>query len=63
MTDRTMLGISNNVIIVADHTKFGFIAASRTAPVTAARTIVTTTLAPAEIVERITRQGVRIVQV
>lgn len=63
MTDRAMLNLSKNVIIVADHTKFGFIAASRTAPVTAVRTIVTTTLAPAEIVERIVKQGVRVIQV
>jgi DeoR/GlpR family transcriptional regulator of sugar metabolism len=63
LTDRAMLNLSKNVIVVADHSKFGFIAASRTAPITAARTIVTTNLAPIDIVERITAQGVRVIQV
>jgi DeoR/GlpR family transcriptional regulator of sugar metabolism len=62
-TDQAILGISDSVIIVADATKFGRLATSRTAPVTAATRIVTVREAPAEIVEAIRAQGVEIWQV
>jgi DeoR/GlpR family transcriptional regulator of sugar metabolism len=63
MTDRTILGMSDMVIIVADHTKFGHVAASRTAPITAANLIVTDTEAPAEMVAAIRALGVQVLQV
>jgi DeoR/GlpR family transcriptional regulator of sugar metabolism len=63
MTDRAVLGISDNIIVIADHTKFGHIATSVTAPVEVAKTIVTSSLAPREIVEAIRAKGVEVIQV
>jgi DeoR/GlpR family transcriptional regulator of sugar metabolism len=63
MTDRAILGISEDVIVVADHTKFGHIAASRNAPVTAAGLIVTDAQAPAEMVAALRAMGVRVLLV
>jgi DeoR/GlpR family transcriptional regulator of sugar metabolism len=63
MTDRSILGISDQVIVVADHTKFGHVAASRTAAVTEARLIVTDTQASADVVAALSAMGVRVIQV
>lgn len=63
MTDQAILGISKNVIVAADHAKFGHVAAIRTAPVTAATTIVTNTGGPRDILEAIRKMGVRIIEV
>ncbi len=63
MMDRAYMDISDNIIILADHTKFGRVATTRTADVTRARTIVTSKLAPIDIVERIRQQGVEIILV
>jgi DeoR family transcriptional regulator of aga operon/DeoR family fructose operon transcriptional repressor len=62
-TDQAILGSSDTVIIVADGTKFGRVATSRTAPVKAASRIVTVREAPAEILEAIRAQGVDVWQV
>lgn len=62
-TDQAIIGMSNTVIILADHTKFGRVAASRTASVSAASLIVTDTAAPAEIVQALQRMGVTVIQV
>ena len=61
MNDRTFMNAIDNVIIVADHTKFGFVATSLTAPITAAKSIVTTTKAPPDIVNAIRELGVEII--
>jgi DeoR/GlpR family transcriptional regulator of sugar metabolism len=53
MTDRGFLRSGENVIVVADHTKFGFVASGKTAPITAVKTIITTKKAPCDIVEEI----------
>jgi DeoR family transcriptional regulator of aga operon len=63
MTDRKILGISDNIIVVADHTKIGHVSTSRTAPITAASTIVTTADAQPEQVKAIRMQGVQVIQV
>lgn len=63
MTDRKIIGISDNVIIVVDHTKIGHVSTSKTAPITAANTIVTTSNAPGELVKAILELGVSVVQV
>ena len=63
MTDRAMMSMSDHVIVVADHTKFGLVAPSRTAPVTAAKTIITTHLAPKDMVASIRQQGVQVILV
>lgn len=63
MTDQAILNISKNIIVVADHAKFGYVAAIRTAPVTAATTIVTDNGGPKDILEAIRKMGVRIIEV
>jgi len=63
MTDRKILGISDNVVIAADHTKIGYVSTSRTAPITAAKVIVTTDIAQPELVHAIQVQGVEVIQV
>ena len=60
MTDRAILNSSDNVIVVADHTKFGSVAASLTAPVTAAKMVISTKKAPIDIVNTIRQQGVEV---
>jgi DeoR/GlpR family transcriptional regulator of sugar metabolism len=62
-TNLAIMAISKTLIVVADHTKFGCVAASRTAPVTAASTIVTDVQAPEHMVAELRKQGVKIVQV
>lgn len=61
MNDRSFLRSTENVIIIADHTKFGHIATSVTAPITVAKTIVTTSKAPSDMVKAIRAQGVEVV--
>ena len=63
MTDRILLGISETVIIVADHTKIGHVAASRTAYLDAANILITTKNASPEVVENIKSQGVKVILV
>jgi DeoR/GlpR family transcriptional regulator of sugar metabolism len=62
-TDRTIMGISDNVIVVADHTKIGHVATSKTAPVTSVRTIITVEGAPLDLLEDIKAQGVEVMLV
>jgi DeoR/GlpR family transcriptional regulator of sugar metabolism len=62
-TDQAILGMGGSVIIVADHTKFGHIATSRTAPVEAASLIITDVQAPRSMVEAIRAKGVEVVLV
>jgi DeoR family transcriptional regulator, aga operon transcriptional repressor len=61
MMDRAYMNISENIIVVADHTKFGYVAASRIADIKAARTIVTTRKAPMDVIERIREQGIEVI--
>ncbi len=59
-TDQAILGMGGSVIIVADHSKFGHIATSRTAPIEAASLIITDAAAPRPIVEAIRAKGVAV---
>ncbi len=63
MTDRAILQTSNTIIIAADHTKLGRIAASRTAPVEAASIVVTDSAAPAGIVAALRNLGIQVLLV
>jgi len=63
ITDRTILGISDNVIVVADHTKIGHVATSRTAPVTSVSTIITSDEADKTLVKEIKKLGVEVIVV
>jgi DeoR/GlpR family transcriptional regulator of sugar metabolism len=62
-TNLAIMAISKTLIVVADHTKFGRIASTRTAPVTAASTIVTDWDAPEHIVVELKKRGVQVIQV
>jgi DeoR/GlpR family transcriptional regulator of sugar metabolism len=62
-TNLAIMSISKTLIVVADHSKFGRVAASRTAPVSAASMIVTDTQAPSEMVAELRKQGVTVIQV
>jgi DeoR/GlpR family transcriptional regulator of sugar metabolism len=61
-TDRSIIGVARELIIVADHTKFDRNGPIRLAPISAASVIVTDTDAPASAIESIRAQGVRVVQ-
>lgn len=61
MTDRSIMGISETVIIVADHSKFGYVAPSRLGPVTDSTLIVTDFEAPEDIVQQIKDMDVEVV--
>jgi DeoR/GlpR family transcriptional regulator of sugar metabolism len=63
MTDKMLIDISDQVIIVADHTKIGHVAASRTATIEEVDVIVTTRIASKEMVETIRNTGVDVYQV
>ena len=62
MTDREILSIGREVIIVADHTKCNRIAPVLVAPLNAAQVLVTDTSAPAPFVAALEAQGLRVVQ-
>jgi DeoR/GlpR family transcriptional regulator of sugar metabolism len=59
-TDQAILAMGGSVVIVADHTKFGHIATSRTAPVEAASLIITDDQAPEPVVAAIRARGVQV---
>ena len=61
MTDRIFYSATENVIVVADHTKIGNIATHKTANIESVRSIVTTRKASAEIVDRIRQKGVEVI--
>jgi DeoR family transcriptional regulator of aga operon len=61
MMDRSYMSKSENIIVVADHTKVGRVTTSRTADLNAARMLVTTRLAPPDMVERIRQGGVEVI--
>jgi DeoR/GlpR family transcriptional regulator of sugar metabolism len=61
MTDRRIFMISDNVIIVADHTKIGQVVTNKVAPITSAKSIITSAQADMEVVEKIKELGVDVV--
>ena len=63
MTDRKIMEISDTVIIVADHTKIGHVATSKTASITKANLIVTTRQASRNFIQEIKKQNVNVIQV
>lgn len=60
-TDRSIMGISENIIIVADHSKFGYVASSRLGPVSNSTMIVTDYETPESIIQQINDMGVEVV--
>lgn len=63
LTDRLIIGLSKNVIVAADHSKFGHVAAIRAAAITAATTIVTDAGGPRDVLQTIRQMNVRVIEV
>ena len=63
MMDRSYMKISDHLIVVADHTKIGRVVTTRTAEIDAVRTLITSRLAPPDMVERIRQKGVEVIAV
>jgi len=61
MTDRAIINFSSEVILVADHTKFGKVSTALVAPVTSVSKIVTDTAAPPEIIEELRELGIEMI--
>lgn len=59
-TDRALLGLGGEVIVVADHTKCGFASTSWVGPVAAMDVLVTDRETPDDFVEAIEAEGVRV---
>jgi DeoR family fructose operon transcriptional repressor len=60
MTDRAILGVAPQIVIVADHTKLGLVCPVAVAPVTAAHVVITDRGAPAEIVAELRQRGLEV---
>jgi len=63
MTDRAIINLSSEVILVADHTKFGKVSTALVAPVTSVDKIVTDKSTSPDIVEELRRLGVEVILV
>jgi DeoR/GlpR family transcriptional regulator of sugar metabolism len=63
MTDREIIHFAHEVILVADHTKFGKVATGVVAPITAVHKIVTDNQTPAETIKRLRETGMTVLQV
>lgn len=61
MTDRAILRAGQEVILLADHTKFGRVAAARLAPLESVHTLVTDSAAPPDFLEALRERGIRLV--
>ena len=61
MTDRAILKAGQEIIVLADHTKFGRAATVRLAPLESIRTIVTDRQLPREVLEAIQECGLHVV--
>jgi len=60
-TDRSIIGVARELIVMADHTKFERSGPVLLAPISAAATIITDVEAPAAAVEGIRAQGVQVI--
>jgi len=62
MTDRKVLKMGREVIIVADHTKCSRVSIAHVAPISAIKTLVTDKETPEEFVKELTQRGIHVVQ-
>ena len=62
MTDRAIMSIGQQVIVVADHSKFARVSSMLIAPVTAAQMIITDQTTPPEIVDQFRDLGLHVIQ-
>ncbi len=63
MTDRAIMRIAREVIVVADHSKCGRVSAAFVAPLSVMRTLVTDSGTSPEFVGALTAQGIRVLVV
>lgn len=61
MTDRAILRIGQEIILVADHTKIGRVSTAFVAPLTGIHVMVTDSLTPSEFITALTAQGIRVI--
>jgi len=61
MTDRAIIEMASELIVVADHTKFGKIASAYLAPIERITTIVTNSRTDLETLERLKGMGIRVI--
>lgn len=61
MTDRAILKAGKEIIVVADHTKFGRAAAVLLAPLDSVHTIVTDGQTPQDFVDAVQKKGIRLI--
>lgn len=61
MTDRAIINFSSEVILVADHSKFGKVSTALVAPITSVNKIITDSDAPGEIIDEIKGLGVEVI--
>lgn len=62
MTDRAILSIAPQVVVLADHSKFGRVSSMLVAPVTSAHTIITNQETPKETVKQLRDVGVKVIE-
>lgn len=62
MTDRAVLSISPQIVVLVDHSKFGRVSSTLVAPVTAAKTIITDSATPQAIVDQLKELGILVIQ-
>lgn len=63
MTDRAILKIGRELVLLADHTKFGRVAPAFVAPFTVIHTLITDKATPAPFIETATARGIRVMTV
>lgn len=63
MTDRKIIQLAREVILVADHSKFGKVSTAVVAPITAVHKVVTDTETPQETVQSLRAKGITVIQV
>jgi DeoR/GlpR family transcriptional regulator of sugar metabolism len=61
LTDRAIIQLAPEVVLVADHSKFSKTAPALVAPITAISTLVTDNKAPAETMARIRQLGIKVI--
>jgi DeoR family transcriptional regulator of aga operon len=61
MTDRAIIRVGREVIVVADNSKFGRVSTALLAPVENVHTIVTDSGTPAEVIHELERRGVSVI--
>jgi DeoR/GlpR family transcriptional regulator of sugar metabolism len=62
LTDRAILSISPQVVVLVDHSKFGRVSSTLVAPVTAATTIITDTTTPRATLDQLTELEIQVIQ-